>query len=555
MNQFIHLMKMNYLVEYYNEIKKGQIIVGNELMMVIEGLVKDLEDHRYIFDEKPGNLRIQFIEKFCKHTKSPFNGMPFILELWEKALLQVSYGFKMRDTGLRRFNEVILLIGRKNGKTTFVAGIDLAEFFLSSGGVDIVCASNTNDQASILFEEINNMREQSKALSKPKRSKKNIFYIYSPKSKNKIKKLSAQSRNLDGYNIEVGCIDEVHQMTDSKVYDAIKQSQSTKKEPLIFIITTEGNAVSGFLDKKLEYCRKMIKGEIHDERVLPWLYTQDSIDEIFQDKKTWMKSNPSLGKVKTYSYIEDIMNKARNDLSTRVTMLCKDFNIKQLESGSWLSFDDLNNETKFDISFLKNSYAVAGVDLSSTTDLTASIVLVIRDNKKYIVPHFFMPKDTLERRMQEDNVPYDIWVKRGLITLSEGSQNNFSLVTEWFLEMVRKYDIRPLWVGYDPWNSQYWVDEMEDNGFTLEKIRQGVFTLSEPMKQLEADLKNHIVIYDNNPVLKWCLSNTQAKVDVNGNIQPCKLNSKYKRIDGAVALIIAYATLNRYIKEYENMQN
>lgn len=546
---------MNYLVEYYNEIKKGQIIVGNELMTVIEGLVKDLEDQRYIFDENPGNLRIQFIEKFCKHTKSPFNGMPFILEIWEKALLQVSYGFKMRDTGLRRFNEVILLIGRKNGKTTFVAGIDLAEFFLSSGGVDIVCASNTNDQASILFEEINNMREQSKALSKPKRSKKNIFYIYSPKSKNKIKKLSAQSRNLDGYNIEVGCIDEVHQMTDSKVYDAIKQSQSTKKEPLIFIITTEGNVVSGFLDKKLEYCRKMIKGEIHDERVLPWLYTQDSIDEIFQDKKTWMKSNPSLGKVKTYSYIEDIMNKARNDLSTRVTMLCKDFNIKQLESGSWLSFDDLNNETKFDISFLKNSYAVAGVDLSSTTDLTASIIVVIKDNKKYIVPHFFMPKDTLERRMQEDNVPYDIWVKRGLITLSEGSQNNFSLVTEWFLEMVRKYDIRPLWVGYDPWNSQYWVDEMEDNGFTLEKIRQGVFTLSEPMKQLEADLKNHIVIYDNNPVLKWCLSNTQAKVDVNGNIQPCKLNSKYKRIDGAVALIIAYATLNRYIKEYENMQN
>lgn len=245
---------MNYLVEYYNEIKKGQIIVGNELMTVIEGLVKDLENQRYIFDENPGNLRIQFIEKFCKHTKSPFNGMPFILELWEKALLQVSYGFKMRDTGLRRFNEVILLIGRKNGKTTFVAGIDLAEFFLSSGGVDIVCASNTNDQASILFEEINNMREQSKALSKPKRSKKNIFYIYSPKSKNKIKKLSAQSRNLDGYNIEVGCIDEVHQMTDSKVYDAIKQSQSTKKEPLIFIITTEGNVVSGFLDKKLEYC-------------------------------------------------------------------------------------------------------------------------------------------------------------------------------------------------------------------------------------------------------------------------------------------------------------
>ena len=546
---------MNYLVEYYNEIEKGNIIVGQELKSVLDGLIKDLDNPRYIFDEEPGNTRILFIEKFCKHTKSPFNGKPFLLELWEKAMLQVAYGFKMADTGLRRFTEVILLIARKNGKTTFVAGIDLAEFFLSRGGVDIVCASNTNDQAAILFEEINNMREQSKALSKPHRSKKNIFYIYSPKTKNKIKKLSGQSRNLDGFNIEVGCIDEVHEMTNSKVYDAIKQSQSTKEEPLIFIITTEGKCVGGFLDSKLSYCRKMIKGEIKDERVLPWLYTQDSQEEIFTDKKSWQKSNPSLGAIKTYSYLEDIMNKAKNDLATRVTMLCKDFNIKQLESGSWMPFVEINNEEKIDIEHIKGSYAIAGVDLSSTTDLTAAVVVIVKDNKKYVLSHFFMPEDLVQKRMQEDNVPYDIWVRKGYITLSEGSQNDFSKVTEWFRSIVEKYDIRPLWVGYDPWNSRYWVDEMEDIGFTMEKVRQGVFSLSEPMKQLEADIKNKVVIYDNNPILKWCLCNTQAKVDVNGNIQPSKLNSKYKRIDGAVALIIAYAVLNTYKKDYENMTN
>ena len=546
---------MNYLLEYVNEIEKGNILVGQDLKTELDKLVADLNNPKFIFDETPGQLRIDFIEKFCKHTKSPFNGMPFILELWEKAFLQTAYGFKYASTGLRRFNEVILLIARKNGKTTFVAGIDLAEFFLSRGGVDIVCASNTNDQASILFEEINNMREHSKALSKPKRSRKNIFYIYSPKSKNKIKKLSGQSRNLDGFNIEVGCIDEVHEMTDSKVYDAIKQSQSTKEEPLIFIISTEGKVVEGFLDNKLAYCKKMLKGEIEDERVLPWLYTQDSQEEIFRDKRTWQKSNPSLGKVKSYSYLEDIMNKAKNDLATRVTMLCKDFNIKQLESGSWLSFDELQNTTKFDIEELRDSYAIGGVDLSSTTDLTASVLLVKKNGKLYVVPHFFMPKDVLEKRMQEDSVPYDIWVKKGFITLSEGSQNDFTKVTQWFQQMVWDYGIRPLWVGYDPWNSKYWIDEMNDAGFTMEKVRQGVFTLSEPMKQLEADLKNHIVIYDNNPVLKWCLANTQAKVDVNGNIQPCKLNSKYKRIDGAVALIIAYSVLNNYKKDYETMQN
>ena len=544
---------MSFLLSYIDEIESGRIIAGEELKSVLKGLKDDLNNPRYIYDEKPGQIRIEFIERFCKHTKSPFNGQPFILELWEKALLECAYGFKMADTGLRRFNEVILLIARKNGKTTFVAGIDLAEFFLSSGGTDIVCASNTNDQASILFEEINNMREQSKALRNEKRSKKNIFYIYSPKNKNKIKKLSAQSRNKDGYNIEVGCIDEVHEMTDSKVYDAIKQSQSTKKEPLIFIITTEGNTVDGFLDSKLDYCRKMIKGEIKDERILPWLYTQDSVEEVFEDPSSWQKSNPSLGNIKLRSYLEDMMTKASNDLSTRLTMLCKDFNVKQLESGSWLTYLDLNNEEKFQISDLSDSYAIGGVDLSSTTDLTAAVLLIIKNGKKYVIPHFFMPSEVLQKRVEEDKIPYDIWVKKGLVTLTQGNQNDFSLVTKWFLSMVREHEIRPLWIGYDPWNSQYWVKEMEDAGFTMEKIRQGVYSLSEPMKQLEADLKNKLVIYDNNPILKWCFSNTQAKMDVNGNIQPSKLNSKLKRIDGCVALIIAYAVLNRFRNDYENM--
>ncbi len=545
---------MNYLIEYYQKVMSNEILVGEELKTMLKRLMDDLVDPRFDFDEKPGNLRIDFIETFCKHTKSPFNGQPFILELWEKALIQTAYGFKMKETGLRRFNEVILLIARKNGKTTFIAGLDLAEFFLSKGGVDIVCASNTSEQANILFEEINNMREQSPALSNEKRSKKNIFFIYSPKTKNKIKKLSAQSRNKDGYNIEVGCIDEVHEMTDSKVYDAIKQSQSTKKEPLIFIITTEGTTVGGFLDTKLDYCRKMLKNEISDDRVLPWLYTQDSTNEIYENPETWKKSNPSLGVVKTTSYLDDVMNKSKNDHSTRVTMLCKDFNIKQVDQGAWLSFADLNNESIYSIDSLRGSYAIGGVDLSSTTDLTSSILLIQKkDGKRYVIPHFFMPSEVLKKRMEEDNVPYDIWLKRGLITLTDGNQNDFSLVTKWFIKMIQQYEIRPLWVGFDPWNSQYWIKEMEDQGFNMEKVRQGVYSLSEPMKQLEADLKNKIVNYDNNPILKWCLSNTQAKVDLNGNIQPSKLNSRFKRIDGTVALIIAYAVLNRYKLDYENM--
>ena len=547
----------NYFSEYYEKVKSGEILVGKELRKTLDNLYKGLANPRYFFDLRPGSIRINFIETFCKHNKSPFTGQPFKLTLWEKAFLQVSYGFKMSDTKLRRFNEVILLIARKNGKTTFIAGIDLAEFFLSRG-VDIVCASNTSEQANILFDEINNMREANPVLEK--RTSKNIFCIKFGKkndkrgslNKSKIKKISAQSKNKDGYNIEVGCIDEVHEMTDSKVYDAIKQSQSTKKEPLVFIITTEGVTVGGFLDSKLEYCRKIIKGEIEDERVLPWLYTQDSQEEIFNDPKTWIKSNPSLGEIKQVSYLEDLMNKSKNDLATRVTMLCKDFNIKQTEDGSWLNFKDIENKETFNIEDLRGCYAIGGVDLSSTTDLTATVLYVEKGGKKYLVSHFFMPSDVLRERIPEDSVPYDIWVQKGYITLTEGSQNDFSLVTQWFRSMIDKYDIRPLWVGYDSWNSQYWVKEMEDMGFEMEKIRQGVYTLSEPMKQLEADLRNHALNY-NNPIIKWGLANTQAKVDVNGNIQPSKLNSRLKRIDGTVATIIAYATLTRYKLDYENV--
>lgn len=226
----------------------------------------------------------------------------------------------------------------------------------------------------------------------------------------------------------------------------------------------------------------------------------------------------------------------------------------QADGGRKLAqLKDIENKETFNIEDLRGCYAIGGVDLSSATDLTCAVLYIENGGKKYLVSHFFMPSDVLQERIQEDSVPYAIWVQNGYITLTEGSRNDFSLVTQWFRPMIDDYDIRPLWVGYDPWNSQYWVKEMEDMGFEMEKIRQGVYTLCEPMKQLEADIRNHALNYNNNPIMKWCLANTQAKVDVNGNIQPSKLNSRLKRIDGTVATIIAYATLGRYKLDYESM--
>ncbi len=540
-----------WLEEYYNKINNEEIIAGMEIKIVLNRLMNDLKNPKYVYETKDADKRIYFIEHFCRHTKSPFYGKPFKLELWEKAMIEVAYSFKFTKTGLRRFREVLLLIARKNGKTTLIAAILLAEFFCGKGGTDVVCASNTTDQASIVFEEMQNMISLNPKLEK--RVYMSIRRIQHKKNKNKVKKLSGQTKNKDGYNIEVGCIDEEHEMKTDDVEDAIKRSQSTKDEPLLFGITTEGFITDGFLDKKLKYVRKVNDGEIDDESILALLFTQDNETEIWRDKKTWQKSNPSLGTIKKVDYIEKEILKSQNDRGNRIKMLCKDFNIKQNNSNAWLEEAEIINPETFDINILKNSIALGGVDLSDTTDLTCATLLIMKkeDKKKYIIQKYFMPQEQLDKRVREDKVPYNEWAKGKLIEISEGWENDYKKVTKWFIDMFKTYHIKPMYIGYDRWSAKYWVDEMKDVGFDMETIAQKKEVLSNPMKILEADLKSKLVNYNNSPLLKWCLSNTEIKVDDNGLIMPVKLNSqKYVRIDGTVSLIIAYAVLYAHRNEY-----
>lgn len=540
-----------WLEEYYNKIQNGEIIAGIEIKTALNKLMEDLKNPKYVYETKDAEKRIYFIEHYCKHTKSPFYGKQFYLELWEKAMIEVAYSFKFTKTGLRRFKEVLLLIARKNGKTTLIAAILLAEFFCGKGGTDIICASNTNEQASIVFEEMQNMISLNSKLKK--RVSMSIRRIQHKKNKNKVKKLSGQSKNKDGFNIEVGCIDEEHEMKNDDVEDAIKRSQSTKEEPLLFGITTEGFVTEGFLDKKLKYVRQVLNGEIEDESILALLFTQDNESEIWQDKKMWQKSNPSLGTIKKVSYIENEILKSQNDKGNRVKMLCKDFNMKQSNSNAWLEEAEIINPDTFDMKLLENSIALGGVDLSDTTDLTCATLLIMKkdDRKKYIIQKYFMPVEQLEKRVREDKVPYKEWAKMGYLEISDGWENDYKKVTKWFVEMFKTYHIKPMYIGYDRWSAKYWVDEMKEVGFDMETIMQKKEVLSNPMKILEADLKAKIVNYNDSPILKWCLKNTEIKVDDNGLIAPVKLNSqKYIRIDGAVSLIIAYAVLYAHRNEY-----
>ena len=552
-HQTIH-GKHSYLLEYIHKIKTGEITAGYELTAQLDNLLEDLEDPRFTYDTASADFRIEFIERFCKHTKSPFYGKPFILELWEKAVVEAFYSFKWADTGWRRFKKCILLIARKNGKSTLVSGLGLTELMVNVGGTDIVCSSNDDAQANIIFNEINNMRERFDP--KSRRTHKNLRGIFNLKNKNTVTKLSDRTRNKEGRNIDYAFIDEIHEMETNVIAKSIEQSTSTKDEVGIWEITTEGFVNDGFLDAELKYARRVLTRSIDDPTLLVWLYTQDSEAEIWQDESSWAKSNPSLGVVKKSSYLRDQIRKAQLDRAERAFVLAKDFNIKQNNAQAWLMDEDYNYDCRYSLEDFRGAVGVAGVDLSETTDLTCAKVLVMRpgDTKKYSITKYFIPENKVATGEEDDRKNYLEWARMGLVDITPGNENDFSRITAWFVDLYKTWGIRMFKVGYDNALAKYWVKEMEDLGFDMERIPQDKYNMSGPMKLVAEDLKSRLINYNSNPIDRWCLGNTAFKIDNLGLIMPVKVNdTQNRRIDGAVALIIAYATYIRHRTDYLNL--
>ncbi|MCR8635756.1 terminase large subunit [Paenibacillus radicis (ex Xue et al. 2023)] len=540
----------SYLVQYRNAIKNGEIIAGQELIQQLENLIEDLDNPAFVYDTTDANDRIEFIEQFCKHTKSPFYGQPFILELWEKAFIEAFYSFKWSDEGyeayygekppkelLRRFKKAILLIARKNGKSTLCAALGLTEMMCGTGGNDIVCSSNDDAQANIIFEEINNMREQFDP--KDRRTHKNMKGIFNLKNKSKIFKISDRTRNKEGRNIDGAILDESNEMTDNVIAKSIDQSQSTKDEPWFINITTEGFVNDGYLDKELKYGRAVLAKEIEDHTLLVWLYTQDSEAEVWQNPRSHQKSNPSLGTIKKVKYIKDQIRKAQHDKAERIFMLAKDFNIKQNNAAAWLLAEEIVNEAKFDIADFRGSFAIGGVDLSKSGDLACARLLFIRSGKKYTLSQYFIPESKLAMLSKEDLPKFKEWIRLDRITVCDGNENDFSKVTAWFVKMVKEFGIKIYKVGYDKWSAVYWVKEMEDLGFDMQRVVQDWAPISEPMKLVEADLRGKLINYNDDSLDRWCLENTALAINNKMEIMPVKVQGKEdKKIDGAVTLII-----------------
>ncbi len=544
---------MNYIKEYINEIEKGNIIAGRKIIKIYKRLLEESKNESlpFYFDEEIGERPITFIETFCKQSEGEI-GKPIKLELFQKAYIQALFGFVYRDTGYRRFNETMFLVGRKNGKTTMLSAIALYMMIADGeGSAECYSVATKKDQASKAFKSACSMRAQSPEIRAIINKRRTDMYM--PTTFSSFEPLSSDSDTLDGLNSHLVIIDELHAIKDRNLYEVMKQSTSSRRQPLVVMITTAGTVRECIFDDIYDYANNILEGTIKNDAFLPVLYELDKTEE-WKNIECWQKANPGLGTIKQYKYLVEQVERAKADLSSKKGILCKDFNIRNNSEEKWLDFDTVNNEEMFELDELKGSYAIGGADLSSTTDLTCATLLVMKQKKIYILQHYFIPETKIEEKADNDNVPYDIWEKRGLLTVCSGAKINYTNVTEWFLKMHNEYDISALWIGYDPWGSQYWITEMEEAGFEMEKVIQGAKTMSNPMKQLEADLKEKKVNYNNNPILKWCLLNTAIEIDKNDNIRPVKGKKSKQRIDGAVSLIDAYCVLFDKMSDYIALQ-
>lgn len=567
-----------YLTEYMAKCESGEILIGQELMQMLSIMAGYLErpDALYdtfqseiIFDTADSHKRIKFIEKECKHYEAPFAGKPFILTLRQKAFIEAFYNFKIYDEEIgkwvRLYQEYLMVIGRKCGKSPFVAAMDLAEWFCGEIGTKILCASNDYSQADIMFQAINAMREESPTLVKVTRKNVKGMFFGNPKQKKKkgkfsyqnkgcIVKISAKTGAKEGRNIKVGSVDEVHEMKDNSLVMPIRQALSTQDEPIYGEITTEGFVRDGYLDERLKEARKVLRGELERPRWLIWLHTQDSEEEIWQDERTWVKSNPDLGVIKKWSFLRQMVEEARESSATRAFVLAKDFNLPQSESTAWLPQSYIVNVETFDLKDFTGAFYISGNDFAETTDLCASAILLKKPNDKrtYFHTHYWIPESKLEA--SPDGVDYRQWQRDGWLTIVDGNSVDSSLVAEWHYELLKEYDLKPFKSGYDnrfakDFQNKYL--EIFGDKITV-NIPQDFKVINNPMRTLEADMRDKLVIYQNNPVCHWCFCNTGIVLDKLGRIMPAKMETS-KRIDGTVAKIIAYATLEWHRSEFMSL--
>lgn len=555
-------LSYNPIIEYWNKIESGEEIVSLKIKKIYKKLVSDIRDKESEWEYSAARALhpIEFTENFCKHSKGKWGGQPIDLELWQKAMIASSFGFVHKIDGTRKYQEVLLVVARKNGKSTIGSAIGLyLQVADGEPGPEIYAVATKRDQAKLVWLEAKKMVKKSPALLK--RIKPLVAEMVSDWNDSSFKPLGSDSETLDGLNVHGAILDEIHAWKDKNLYDVIVDGTSAREQPMIFEITTAGTVRESVYDMKYEEAEKLLNGiddpeGYKNDRFLPLIYELDYRGEWTREE-SWKKANPGLGTIKKADQLMTKVNKAKSNPMLVTNLLTKDFNIRATSSEAWLTFEQLDNKATFDIAELKPRYAIGGVDLSSTTDLTAAcIIFQLPDDPTVYAKHmYWLPEDLLEQRTAEDKIPYDIWHEVGWLRTTPGNKVHYKYIADWFKEMPEMYDVYVPWIGYDSWSATYFVEEMK--GFfgkdSMLPVIQGKRTLSAPMRLLGADLDAKRINYGNNPITKWCLSNTSVEIDKNDNIQPAKGKSQRKRIDGTAALLNAYVVMNDKQDDYTNI--
>lgn len=551
----------NPILEYWEEIESGKVKVSSKIYRTYRKVVHDIHNpDEYFYSPKRANHILEFAENYCRHSKGKFGGKPVRLELWEKAHLATVFGFVDID-GNRKHRESVLIVGKKNGKSLLASIVGL--YMLTADGEmgpEVYAVATKKDQSKIIWLESKRMVKKSPSLIK--RVKPLVAELDTDFNDGVFKPLASDSDTLDGLNVHCVLMDEIHQWKQGKaLYDIMADGVSAREQPLVYITSTAGTIREDIYDQKYDEAEMVINGYddpdgYKDEHFIAFIYELDNRKE-WTDETCWEKANPGLGTIKNWQTLKDKVEKAKKNPLLVKNLLCKEFNIRETSSEAWLTFEQANNTENFDLKKLKPRYGIGGVDLSSTTDLTAAKVLfkVPNDERIYVLSMYWMPEDLVEKRILEDKIPYDIWIEKGYVRTCKGNKISYRDVKAWFVEVQEQDDIYLSMIGYDSWSAAYFVEDMQDyfGKTAMVQVIQGKKTLSQPMKCLGADLENNLIIYNNNPVDKWCLCNTAVDIDRNDNIQPIKTSKPRRRIDGTAALLDAYVVLQNNINEYMSL--
>lgn len=555
-------LEYNPILQYYAQIKSKKVTVSKAIEKWYRYLVWHIQNpDEYFYSPKRANHIIEFAENFCKFSKGATGGQPVRLELWEKAHLAAVFGF-VDINGNRQCRESLFIVGKKNGKSLLASIVGL---YMQIGdgepGPEVYAVATKRDQASIIWKESKRMVNKSPQLRK--RIKPLVGELSSEQyNDGSFKPLASDKDTLDGLNVHCVLMDEIHQWKNGKaLYDIMADGTTARQQPLVYITSTAGTVREDIYDLKYEEAKRVINGLFDkngykDKHFFPFLYELDNRKEWTQEEN-WYKANPGLGTIKNLDTLRAKVKKALNNPMLVKNLVCKEFNIRETSSESWMTFEDLDNTATFDIKKLCPKYGIGGNDLSSTTDLTnATLLFMVPDDKHiYVEQMYWLPEDLLEQRVSEDKIPYDLWLEQGWLRTCPGNKVHYKHVVEWYQEMQEKYDIYLFKDGYDSWSATYFVEDMKNTfgADTMEAVIQGKKTLSSPMKSLGADLAAKRIVYQNNPILKWCLANTAVDIDKNNNIQPCKGNSPTRRIDGLAGLLDAYVVLENHLEEYQSL--